>query len=112
MTEVKKVVIKKVTYILAHTPDLVRYGSKPERELKMDDELLPLMEKHLRSFEDAVAYSPNQVFIGNLTPLLEPEIKKEIPPDIYEKNLEMMAMVIDPEELEEKLKVYRSGESK
>ena len=44
--------------------------------------------------------------------ILEPEIKKEIPPDIYEKNLEMMAMVIDPEELKEKLKVYRNGENK
>lgn len=43
--------------------------------------------------------------------ILEPEIKKEIPPDLYEKNLEMMAMVIDPEELEDKLKSYRSGES-
>ncbi len=41
--------------------------------------------------------------------ILEPEIKKEIPPDLYEKNLEMMAMVIDPEELEDKLKSYRSG---
>ena len=68
VTEVKRVVIKKATYILAHTPDLVRYGSKPERELEMDDKLLPLVEKHLRSFEDAVAYPPNQVFIGNLTP--------------------------------------------
>jgi len=29
---------------------------------------LPLIEKHLRSFEEAVEYPPNQVFIGNLHP--------------------------------------------
>ncbi|TME30236.1 MAG: glycine reductase, partial [Chloroflexi bacterium] len=26
------------------------------------------MRQHLRSFEDALAYPPNQVFIGNRTP--------------------------------------------
>jgi betaine reductase len=30
--------------------------------------LLPILDKHLRSFEAAVEYPPNQVFIGNMTP--------------------------------------------
>lgn len=39
--------------------------------------------------------------------ILEPEVKKEIPLELYEKNLEMMAMVIDPEELAKALEKYR-----
>jgi betaine reductase len=55
--------------VLAHTPGLVRHGSKPSRELAdgadgLDQELTG----SLRSFDDAVAYPPNQVFIGNLAP--------------------------------------------
>ncbi len=47
---------------LQHVPELVRYGSKPSRE----PERLPEILSSLRSYEDAVAYAPNQVFIGNL----------------------------------------------
>jgi betaine reductase len=61
--------IRGVSCVLAHTPGLLRYGSKPARELARDNAaLLPRMQQHLRSFEDAVAYPPNQVFIGNRTP--------------------------------------------
>ena len=61
--------IRGVSCVLAHTPGLLRYGSKPTRELaKNDTALLPRMRQHLRSFEDALAYPPNQVFIGNRTP--------------------------------------------
>jgi betaine reductase len=49
---------------LQHVPDLVRYGSKPWRELERADELAA----HLRSFGAAVSYPPNQVFVGNLDP--------------------------------------------
>lgn len=50
--------------VLEHVPDLVRYGSKPSREeARMED-----LTAALRTFEDAVAYPPNQVFIGNLPP--------------------------------------------
>lgn len=62
------VVIKGASYVLAHTPDLVRYGSKPEREISSDPELLGSIYAQLRSFEEAVAYPPNQAFIGNLRP--------------------------------------------
>ena len=52
------------SFVLEHVPDLVRYGSKPSREHEQLDQLCA----SLRSFDDAVAYPPNQVFIGNLAP--------------------------------------------
>ena len=52
------------SFTLQHVPDLVRYGSKPRRE--QDD--IPKINEALRSFEDAVAYAPNQVFIGGQPP--------------------------------------------
>lgn len=61
-------VIKAVFNILAHAPDLVRYGSKPSRELGKDPGLLPAITERLRTYRDAVAYPPHQVFIGNLRP--------------------------------------------
>ena len=52
---------------LAHAPDLVRHGSKPARELAADrDGLLSSLEGSLRSYDDALAYAPHQVVIGNL----------------------------------------------
>jgi len=63
-----KPVIKGATNIIVHVPDLIRYGSKPEREIKKDPEKLDMIYKNVRSFEEAVAYPPNQVFIGNLRP--------------------------------------------
>ena len=50
--------------VLDHVPDLVRYGSKPRRESTRWPEIAP----SLRTFDDAVAYPPNQVVIGNLRP--------------------------------------------
>lgn len=55
-------------FILAHGPDFVRYGSKPTRELAHDPALLDPMTASLRSWDEVVAYPPNQTFIGNLTP--------------------------------------------
>jgi betaine reductase len=55
-------------YVLAHAGDLVRYGSKPTREIESHPELLDEIGRSLRSWDDVVAYPPNQVFIGNLTP--------------------------------------------
>jgi betaine reductase len=49
---------------LQHVPDLVRHGSKPAREPGRLPELLA----SLRSLDDAVAYPPHQVCIGNLAP--------------------------------------------
>jgi betaine reductase len=55
-------------YILAHAPDFVRHGSKPTREIAAHPELLDEVYGSLRSWEEALAYPPNQVFIGNMTP--------------------------------------------
>jgi glycine/sarcosine/betaine reductase complex component C subunit beta len=57
--------------VLAHAPDLVRHGSKPARE-EAADKLAPA----LRSYEDALAYPPHQVFIGNLRPAALWEIER------------------------------------
>src|SRR6266851_3804399 len=67
------VVVRGVACVLVHTPGLVRYGSKPSRELaragaESESPLLATMQAHLRSYAHAVAYPPNQAFIGNLRP--------------------------------------------
>lgn len=61
-------VIRGVCLCLAHVPDLVRHGSKPSRDLRVDEHLAGRLASHARPFEDALAYPPNQAFIGNLTP--------------------------------------------
>ena len=61
-------VVKGVSYVLAHTPDLVRYGSKPVREIPKEPDLLEKISSHLRSHEDVVAYPPHQAFIGAIQP--------------------------------------------
>jgi betaine reductase len=55
-------------YVLAHAPDFVRHGSKPTRELASDPSLVAEVYDALRPYDEVVAYPPNQVFIGNLTP--------------------------------------------
>lgn len=62
------VVIKNCASVLVNVPDFVRYGSKPIRDLADNPALLPDIERALRTFDEATAYSPNQVFIGNLRP--------------------------------------------
>jgi len=63
-----KPVVKGVSYFLAHVPSMIRHGSKPSREIRKDPSLLPSILSHLETFDQAVAYPPNQVFIGNLDP--------------------------------------------
>jgi betaine reductase len=60
-------VIRAASSLLFHTPGLVRYGSKPAREAPGDDSLAELTHA-LRPYDQVVAYGPNQVFIGNLSP--------------------------------------------
>lgn len=64
----KIAVIKSCSYCLMHLPDLVRYGSKPRRETVLDPDLPEKLQPALRSYAEAVAYPPNQTFIGNLSP--------------------------------------------
>jgi betaine reductase len=61
-------VIRGVRFFLAHTPGLVRYGSKPTRELAKDPGLITAIASHLRPYDLAAAYPPNQAFLGNIYP--------------------------------------------
>jgi len=62
-------VVKGVSYGLAHAPSFVRHGSKPRREIAVHgDSLLQQILSHLRTYDEAVAYPPNQVYIGNMRP--------------------------------------------
>lgn len=61
-------VVKAVSYALVHTPELIEYGSKVQRELHKDASVYGQITAHLRTYEQAVAYPPNQVFIGRLPP--------------------------------------------
>jgi betaine reductase len=55
-------------YALFHVPDLVRYGSKPARQIARDPGEADRIQAGLRAFASALAYPPNQAFIGNLAP--------------------------------------------
>lgn len=59
-------VIKEGGNVLIHVPDLVRYGSKPSREIEKGNLTIQKLEESLRKYEEALAYPPNQTFIGNL----------------------------------------------
>ena len=64
-------VLKATGYVLVHTPDMVlHHGTTQttERRVNPDSEYLKKIPANLRSFEDVVAYAPNQVYIGNMTP--------------------------------------------
>ena len=66
-----KSVIRGAGYVLAHTPDMVLHNGTTqttERIVNPDSEYLKELPSHIRSFEQAVAYWPNQVYIGNKTP--------------------------------------------
>ena len=66
-------VISAASAILAHTPGLARHGSKPSRELPRDPEVEARFLGSLRTFEQAVAYAPHQVFLGAGHPRDMPE---------------------------------------
>ena len=64
-------VVKAASYILVHTPDMImHYGTTcaTEHEANPNSEFLIKAPQHFRSFEEAVKYAPNQVYIGNLLP--------------------------------------------
>ena len=61
-------VIRSVRFFLAHTPGLVRHGSKPAREIPKQPELLDRLRAHYRSYDEALAYAPNQIFLGRGKP--------------------------------------------
>ena len=61
-------VIRGVRFFLAHTPGLVRYGSKPSRDIVRDQTVAEAIGRHLRDYAAAVHYAPNQAFLGHLHP--------------------------------------------
>lgn len=64
-------VIKGASYVLVHTPDMVFYNGTTQTTEKIvnpDSDYLKEVPKHLRSFEEAVTYWPNQAYIGNVHP--------------------------------------------
>jgi len=61
-------VIRGVRFFLAHTPGLVRYGSKPSRDIARDVTIADAIAAHLRSYEAALAYPPNRAFLGHIHP--------------------------------------------
>lgn len=60
--------IRGVRFFLAHAPGLVRYGSKPMRDMARDATVADTIGAHLRSYDDAAAYPPNQIFLGHRHP--------------------------------------------
>lgn len=62
-------VLKQAAFVMAQTPNLVRYGSKPYREIRDSDAgLLSRLQANQRTYDEASGYLPNQIFIGNATP--------------------------------------------
>lgn len=64
-------VIKGSSYILVHAPDMVLHNGTTQTTEKIvnpDSDYLKTLPSHLRSYEEAKNYWPNQVYIGNLTP--------------------------------------------
>ena len=79
-----RVGIEGVSYSLTHVPDLVRYGSKPLREIRAQPALGEQLAKRLRDFAAATAYAPHQVYIGNIAP----EKLSDLPKPWYERLIE------------------------
>ena len=83
-TKPVRIGIEGVSYSLTHVPDLVRFGSKPLRELRAQPALGAELAKRLRDFAAATAYAPHQVYIGNIAP----EKLRDLPRPWYEKLIE------------------------
>lgn len=73
-------VIQDTSYVLAHAPEMLEHhGSNAcqARAINPDDDYLKQIRKHLRPFDQAVGYAPNQCYIGNLAP---EELEKQAKP--------------------------------
>lgn len=75
-------VIKGTGYVLVHAPDIMHHHGTTqslERAAHPDSEYLKALKDHTRSYEDVVAYAPNQTYIG----ALHPEKLRDIPMPWY-----------------------------
>lgn len=80
-------VVKAASYCLFHAPDMVlTHGTTltMERAKNPDSPLFDEVHQALRSFENVVAYPPNQVYIGNM----QPDELAKIPQPWYENPVE------------------------
>ncbi len=62
------VVISGAKNFLAHTPGLVRHGSRPSRDIHDDPAVADLITANLRTFEQAASYGPNLTYLGGMHP--------------------------------------------
>ncbi|NLO66471.1 MAG: glycine reductase [Firmicutes bacterium] len=80
-------VVKATSYCLIHVPDMVlSHGTTltMERAKNPESPLLADVRAALRSYEDVLAYAPNQVYIGRITP----DDLAQLPQPWYENPLE------------------------
>lgn len=64
-------VLKGAGYALIHTPDMIIHNGTTQTTEKIvnpDSEYLKKLPNYIRSYEEALNYAPNQVYIGNMTP--------------------------------------------
>ncbi|MGE5381174.1 MAG: glycine/sarcosine/betaine reductase complex component C subunit beta [Methylocystaceae bacterium] len=64
-------VLKAVSNILVHAPEMLQYGTTLEQERHKNPEsnLLKEYKNHIRNFVQVIGYAPNQVYVGNISPL-------------------------------------------
>ncbi|MGO5052487.1 glycine/sarcosine/betaine reductase complex component C subunit beta [Lachnospiraceae bacterium LCP25S3_G4] len=80
-------VIKGTGYVLVHTPDMVMQNGTTQTTEKIvnpDSDYLKSVPEHLRSYEEAVSYWPNQTYIG----ATHPDELREIEFPYYDKKKE------------------------
>ncbi|MFA5634555.1 MAG: glycine reductase, partial [Anaerovoracaceae bacterium] len=68
---IRNAVIKGTGYVLIHGPDFMIHNGttqSTERIVNPKSEYLTALPVHIRSYEQAVTYPPNQVYIGNMKP--------------------------------------------
>jgi hypothetical protein len=65
---VRSPVVRGCRFFLAHTPGLVRHGSRPHRDIARDSTVAAAIDTALRPFAAARDYPPNQVLLGGLDP--------------------------------------------
>ena len=68
MTAGRRPVVVAATQVLAHTPGLVRFGSKPWRAVSGHPDQEERLVAALRDYADAVAYPPHQAYMAALHP--------------------------------------------
>ncbi|MGZ8265580.1 MAG: glycine/sarcosine/betaine reductase complex component C subunit beta [Burkholderiales bacterium] len=61
-------VVRGARFFLAHTPGLVRCGSRTSRDIARDPALDARIGARLRGYAEAAAYPPNRTLLGQLSP--------------------------------------------